>query len=116
MTAVVAVAVGGAIGALLRALLADLAARRADGDWPWGTLLANLLGSFLLGLLVTRFDGAALLLLGVGVMGALTTFSTAMADTVRLAEFDGRRKAAGYALATLGGAIVAAWAGSLLGG
>jgi CrcB protein len=111
-----AVALGGAVGALLRALLADLADRRAAGDWPWGTLLANVTGSFLLGFIVTRFDGTSVLLLGVGVMGALTTFSTAMAETARLAAFDGRRTAAGYAIATLLAAVVAAWAGSLLGG
>lgn len=116
MTAVLAVAVGGAVGALLRALLADLAARRAAGDWPWGTFVANVAGSFLLGFLAMRVHGTALLLLGVGVMGALTTFSTAMADTTRLAAFGGRRAAAGYAIATLLAAVAAAWVGGLLGG
>lgn len=69
---VVAVAVGGAAGALLRWWLS-----RLNGDWPRGTFAANMVGCLALGVLVgSGATGAGATGLGVGVLGGLTTFST----------------------------------------
>ncbi|MDN5726737.1 MAG: CrcB family protein [Propionibacteriales bacterium] len=83
-----AVGLGGAVGAVLRAV-ADHFGRRGDG-FPYGILVANVLASFMLGLVTGAvtdpFWGP---LLGLGLCGALGTFSTFAIDVVRAAE-DGR--------------------------
>lgn len=82
---------GGAVGALARAGLAAGLPHR-DGAWPWATFIANLLGALLLGWLVTRLAERSVptrywrLLLGTGLAGALTTFSTFEVETIRLAK------------------------------
>ncbi len=77
------VAVGGAIGAVARLAVATVVRRLAGPDFPWGTLAVNLTGSFLLGLLVALLVSRSLhnpdlfrYGLGVGFLGAYTTFST----------------------------------------
>lgn len=84
MTALL-VAVGGAVGALLRYLVDVAAAARFGRRFPVGTLLVNVAGSLLLGMVT----GAAVAhpvgaLVGTGFCGALTTYSTFGAETVRL--------------------------------
>lgn len=84
---VLLVAVGGAAGAVLRYMVDAWAAARFGRRFPVGTLLVNVAGSLLLGLLA----GAAVAypwgtLLGTGFCGALTTYSTFGAETVRLAQ------------------------------
>ena len=81
------VVVASGAGAVLRFLLDGAVSRRVPGSMPYGTLLVNLTGAFALGLLA----GLAVprdfeLLLGVGVIGAYTTFSTWMFETQRLIE------------------------------
>ncbi len=95
MTALL-VALGGAVGANLRYLLDRWAGRRLDSPFPWGTLLVNVTGSLILGLLAgtamygTRSD-VLQATLGVGLCGALTTFSAFGYQTVALfAEGAGR--------------------------
>lgn len=89
--AVLAVALGGALGALLRTGLSRALAR----DWfPVGTLAVNVLGSFALGLLTGLAPGETLrLFVGEGVCGAFTTFSSFSVETVRLVEGGHRRRA-----------------------
>lgn len=83
---------GGAIGAALRYLVGLGCNRLAWTSLPLGTLTVNLVGCFLLGLLMAlgqkfaSFSGAPYLMLTVGVCGAFTTFSTFSADTIRLAD------------------------------
>jgi CrcB protein len=81
---------------------------------PLGTLLVNLVGSFALGLL-DDWTGSALTIMGIGAIGALTTFSTLADDLVGLAA---RRPlaAAGYLTATLVGGLTAAAAGMAITG
>jgi CrcB protein len=86
----VAVAVGGAVGAVLRWVLARWA---ASGRWPWGTFVANVLGSLLLGLVSASLSGVWLTLLATGVAGALTTYSSFALETVLL-DRNGRRAVA----------------------
>ena len=84
----------GALGALARFGTGRVMARRFGLHAPWGVLAVNLIGTFLLGLLVGINPGDGLvLILGAGFLGSYTTFSTWMAETDGLAE-QGRWNAA----------------------
>jgi len=88
------VAVGGAAGSVLRYLTNGLAVRWLGLDFPYGTLIVNVVGSFLIGLVQALADEAAVfpeparLFLSVGVMGGFTTYSAFSYETVRLVELD----------------------------
>lgn len=89
----------GAAGSVARFALDGAVSGRAAGDVPWGTLAVNLLGSLALGILAgAGLDGDARFLVAGGLLGALTTFSTWMLETQRLAQ-EGR---GGLALVNLG--------------
>lgn len=81
------VAVGGGIGAVARVALAGAF---GSGAFPLGVLVINVVGSFLLGLLVFLGDGALSpdfrQFAGAGVLGGFTTFSTFSVDTFKLVE------------------------------
>jgi len=80
----------GGAGAIARFLLDGAVASRAGRALPWGTLAVNLSGAFGLGLLVgTAADGDPYRLVGTGLVGAFTTFSTWALESHRLSE-DGR--------------------------
>lgn len=86
------VAFGGAIGSALRYLTAIVAARWLGSDFPYGTLIVNLAGAFVIGL-VQELGTEALLIpdnarvfITTGMMGGLTTYSTFSYETVRLME------------------------------
>ncbi|WP_435062343.1 fluoride efflux transporter CrcB [Halobaculum sp. EA56] len=99
------VAAGGVIGAVLRHLVAEAV---DGGDLPLGTLTVNVLGSFVLGLVTFLGLGHdALLLVGTGVCGSFTTFSSFSVDTVRLWEEGDRLLSVGYAAVNLAGALAA---------
>ena len=71
---------GAGVGAPARYLV-DLGIRRLHGSpWPLGTLVINILGSFILGLVITG-GGSTLLILGIGFAGAFTTWSTFAMET-----------------------------------
>jgi CrcB protein len=86
------VALGGAAGATARYLLDGWVAQRAPGAFPWGTLVINLSGSFVLGLLFALAVERGVLPssvrapLMIGFVGAYTTFSTLMLESWRLFE------------------------------
>ncbi len=96
------VALGGAVGAVMRYGVGLLALRVAGPGVPWGTWAANALGCLLIGLALplVKGDDARLAVL-VGVLGSFTTFSTYSADTVVLWEA-GRR---GLAVANAAGSV-----------
>lgn len=88
---IVAIAVGGAIGALLRYLVAGQVGRVAGVHFPWGTLVVNLTGAFGIGLLNGLFEKWLVsphlkTFLLIGLLGAFTTFSTFGLETVRLIQ------------------------------
>lgn len=115
-----AAALGGAVGALGRWGVAEALPSPAGG-WPWATLLVNLTGCLLLGLLLAvlaaRHPDSPWLrpLLGTGVLGGYTTFSSFAVETVRLAEAGAWATAAGYVLASVLGGVLAAAGGVALG-
>ena len=103
------VAVGAFVGAPLRFLLAGWL---DDQRLPYGTLLVNVAGSFLLGLLSgSAIDGDALAVLGVGFCGGLTTYSSFAVQTHRL----GWARGAAYSAATIAIALAACALGYLVG-
>lgn len=117
MTLWAAVLVAGAAGAVCRYLVDTAVTARTDGVYPWGTLVVNLTGSLLLGVVAGvvadhGVPGSVGIVAGAGFCGAYTTFSTLAYETVRLAE-EGAWRLALVNLATLvpGGAATAlGWA------
>ncbi|MFB7187250.1 fluoride efflux transporter CrcB [Streptomyces sp. NPDC056178] len=110
------VIVGAAVGAPLRYLTDRAVQSRHDTVFPWGTLAVNVSGSLVLGLLTgAATAGAATshlqLLLGTGLCGALTTYSTFSYETLRLAEDGARFYAAANILASVVAGLGAAFAG-----
>jgi fluoride exporter len=87
---IIAVALGGAVGSVARYLVGIGSGRLFGTDFPWGTLIINVTGSFLIGafaaLLATRWDlsQATRIFLTVGVCGGYTTFSTFSLDAYYL--------------------------------
>lgn len=80
-----------AAGAVTRFLVDEALSQRAGGAFPWGTLVINVTGCFLLGVLTGlalyhAFPKAPKVILGTGFCGAYTTFSTFSYETVRLLE------------------------------
>lgn len=107
----------GALGAMSRYGLGQFADRLSSGPWPVGTLMVNLLGCLVLGLVmeglqlgdaVSRDIGLAIT---VGFLGAFTTFSTFGHETIRLLE----RGQAGVAVAYVAVSVIAGCALCLLG-
>ncbi|MDQ6967271.1 MAG: fluoride efflux transporter CrcB [Mariprofundaceae bacterium] len=92
MKQMIAVALGGACGAMMRFWIAGAVQRAVGGAFPWGTLMVNVLGSFLLGFLFiwlierSTMGELARLAITVGFFGAFTTFSTFSVETVRLMQ------------------------------
>lgn len=101
-----AVFVGGALGTLARVVLAIVAAPHPD-QWPWATFVVNILGAFLLGYFTTRLLERLPLssyrrpLLGTGLCGGLTTFSTMQVETLRMIEHHHYGLAIGYTVVSI---------------
>jgi CrcB protein len=108
-------AVAGGLGAVLRFVVDGVVRDLVGARVPWGTALINVSGSFVLGVLTgltTRgLSEAVLLLLGAGLLGGYTTFSTASVETVRLLQQ--RRYAASLLYGV--GVLVLSVAAALLG-
>ena len=103
---------GGAIGALARYGLAEALPHDA-GSWPWATFAVNVAGALALGYLTTRLQerlppsAYRRPLLGTGLCGALTTFSTMQVELQSMLD-DGRTGlAAGYATASIAAGVLA---------
>jgi len=107
-----AIFIGGVAGALARWRLEE-ALPAAAGHWPWATFLANVAGAFALGYFVTRLQERLPLsayrrpLLGTGLCGAFTTFSTLQLELLRMIDAGRGGLAAGYAAASLAAGFAA---------
>lgn len=118
MTALL-VAAGGAAGAILRYLLDRRVQRISDAAFPWGTLTVNVIGSAVLGFLtalaLVGSTGETLrFLVGVGLCGSLTTFSTFGYETVRLFTDGARLHAVANVVITVVAGFAAAGVGILV--
>ncbi len=119
-------AVAGGVGAGARFVVDGFVARRVPFRVPLGTLVVNLTGSLLLGLLMgwafhrqgSSVAASLQAIAGTGFCGGYTTFSTAAVETVRLWAAEGATTGLGYAAGTLVGSVAAAatglWLGSLV--
>lgn len=102
MTAILSIAAGGALGAVARHLTNVGAATLFGFSFPWGTLIVNILGSFLMGLLVGLFahvwpaPQALKQFLTVGFLGGFTTFSSFSLDVATMYERGEVLLGAGY--------------------
>ena len=92
MMKILAVAVGGSIGAVTRYLVSTWAAGRFGPAFPYGTLIVNVIGCFIIGVFMTLATERLLispywrLLVTVGFVGGLTTFSSFSYETFKLLE------------------------------
>lgn len=101
------VALGAGAGSAIRFGLGHL----LDGRWPTGTLVVNIVGSFLLGVFSGQaLSGDLLALLGTGFCGGLTTFSALMVQTADR----GRGVGSSYLATTLAASLLACWLGFVL--
>ena len=112
------VAVGGAIGAPLRYLTDRAVQKRHNSLFPWGTFAVNVAGSLVLGVLAgAAVSSQAYALLGTGVCGALTTYSTFSYETLRLTERGNGLLAAANVTASVlvgvGAVYLGSWIGAL---
>ena len=112
-----AVAAGGAAGAVLRWLMAGAVQRFSGSAFPWGTFAVNALGSFLLGFLfvwlIERSTASELvrLALTVGLLGAFTTFSTYSLESIRLLQEGALGMAAANVMGQVVVCLVLTWLG-----
>lgn len=117
MTRFLAICLGGALGTGARYLIAAGLERRGWTAFPWAILAINLLGSFLLALILTAtrpaddLERTLQLALTVGVMGGFTTYSTFNFDTLRLLERGAGALALAHVAATVLGCLAAGWLG-----
>jgi fluoride exporter len=119
MTLALGISIAGAFGAPARYLLDGFIQDRTNGVFPLGTFIINVTGSLVLGflsgvVLYHGFPSTPKIILGTGLCGAYTTFSTFTYETVRLAEDGAYGAALRNALATLVVPCLAAGAGLAL--
>jgi CrcB protein len=111
-----AIFIGGAVGAGLRTGLSQLAPTHA-GQWPWATFTVNVVGCLLLGYFVTRLQERLPVtayrrpLLGTGLCGGLTTFSTFQLELLRMIDRGDLLLAVLYCT----GSLAAGFAGVMIG-
>ncbi len=121
MTRFLLICLGGAIGTGARYLIVVWAARTTGTGFPYGTLLVNLAGSFLIGVLMqlslsTPLLGAdARLIVGTGILGGFTTYSAFNHETLVLLRDGSLRVAAVNVTVTLLGCLGAGALGTALG-
>jgi CrcB protein len=119
--AILAVGIGGGIGAILRYAVGLAFVQRVGPGFPWGTFAINVSGSFLIGVIaqlaLTRSFGVTptvRLFAATGVLGGYTTFSTFSLDTIVLVGDGAVSLSAAYALGSVAAGVLAAYAGQVL--
>ena len=115
------IAAGGAIGSVLRFLLSNGVHGIVSRDFPYGTLVVNVLGSFIMGLsyilLIERFSVSAewRAFIVIGLLGAFTTFSTFSIETLVLVQNSELTKAALNVFTSVLLCLIGCWIGIILG-
>jgi CrcB protein len=117
---ILAVAFGGALGSVMRYLVSIGAGKIFDTSFPWGTLIINISGSFIMGLLIEAFalkwnaSEPVRVFLLIGFCGGFTTFSAFSADAVNLMARGGGMPAVAYMLCSVMLSIGGLYAGTHL--
>ncbi|EDP57862.1 fluoride efflux transporter CrcB [Vibrio sp. AND4] len=111
------IALGGAFGACSRYLISEFCVMLLGRGFPYGTLTVNVIGSFIMGLLIAAFETELMVtdpwrqIIGLGFLGALTTFSTFSMDNVLLMQQGAFFKMGLNVLLNVVLSISAAWIG-----
>jgi CrcB protein len=113
------IALGGALGSVARYGCSSLAARWIGETFPWGTLIVNVTGSFVIGFFVglTGPDGRVIvspnarLFVTVGICGGYTTFSSFSLQTLNLIRDGDLMEAGGNVLGSVIGCLASVWLG-----
>ncbi|MDD4601100.1 putative fluoride ion transporter CrcB [bioreactor metagenome] len=117
MIKVLLIALGGGIGATTRYLVSDWAAQRYGGAFPYGTLLVNVVGCLIIGLFMQLVTERIIinpywrLLVTVGFLGGLTTFSSLSYETIKLVSDGDMALAMSNILANTVLCLLATWIG-----
>jgi len=117
MNSLVLIFIGGGLGAVSRHLSGMVVMRASGPGFPWGTMVVNIIGSFVMGCLIAwlarRSSGDAdlRLLLATGFLGGFTTFSAFSLDAVTLYERGALTAAAAYVIASVTVSILALFGG-----
>jgi CrcB protein len=120
METVLAIAAGGALGSVLRHFLNGAIGGPAGTGFPWGIFIINILGSFVMGVLVSFFAHfweprqSIRAFLTVGILGGFTTFSTFSLDAVMLLERGSYGASAVYISGSVGISLAGLVAGQML--
>lgn len=117
------VALGGALGSMGRFWLAAVVAALTGPRFPWGTMLVNVVGSFVIGWFSAltadagplAVPGGIRLMVLVGLCGGFTTFSSFSLQTLELLQAGEVLPAAGYVLGSVAICLVFVWFGAMLG-
>jgi CrcB protein len=118
--ALAAVAIGGALGSVLRYLISSWFVARVGTSFPWGTFVINVSGSLLIGIVLqvalsrTGLNPYLRLFFATGILGGYTTFSTYAFEIYNLAGSAAPLQSAAYALGSVIAGVTAAYAGTLL--
>jgi CrcB protein len=117
------IAIGGALGSVARYACSSLAAHAVGETFPWGTLVVNVAGSFLIGIFATLTgpDGRwilppdARLFVTIGVCGGYTTFSSFSLQTLNLVRTGELAAAFGNVVGSVALCLIGVWAGYVAG-
>lgn len=107
MYMILAIGAGGAIGAVLRHFVGMMFLHMMGANFPWGTISVNIIGSFIMGVLVTYFalvwnpSQELKAFLTVGLLGGFTTFSAFSLDVITLWERGASMAAMGYIMGSI---------------
>ena len=116
------ITLGSGLGGLARFALSGFVAHHFGETFPWGTLIVNISGSFIIGLFSTLTDSEGRLFVGAtsrqfvmtGVLGGFTTFSSFSLQTLSLARDGEWLRAGGNAVGSLVLCLVAVWLGHII--
>jgi CrcB protein len=117
MQEIIVVGLGGFIGAVARYLLSTLIHRNFESSFPWGTFTVNMLGCFLIGCLLYLVENKFVvsdqmrLFLGIGVLGAFTTFATFSHEIIDLLRTGQPWLAVANVMFSVGFGVMAVWFG-----
>lgn len=120
LLAIAAVAVGGAVGSVMRYLVSNWFTDRLGPDFPWGTFAINVSGAFLIGIVLQLAAARAgispyvRLFLATGILGGYTTFSTFAYETYTLGTGNLSLQAFGYAAGSVLAGVAAAYLGVIV--